>query len=112
MNEPLPPFTNVTLQTFASEGDLALANQKWEKLGPKFVGQLESKGLLSYEIATIWNKDSKLMRFVIFRYKSADAFKRCLPIWKEIEKTVFDGVLIKVSAYRGISEEYWTTSND
>jgi len=48
MNEPLPPFTNVTLQTFASEGDLALANQKWEKLGPKFVRQLESKGLLSY----------------------------------------------------------------
>ena len=112
MNEPLPPFTNVTLQTFASEGDLALANHKWEKLGPKFVRQLESKGLLSYEVATIWNKDSKLMRFVIFRYKSADAFKRCLPIWQEIEKTVFDGVLVKVNAYRGISEEYWTTSND
>ena len=105
------PFTNVTLQTFASEGDLALANQKWEKIGPKFVNRLEKNGLLSYEIATIWNKDSKLMRFVIFRYKSSDAFKRCLPIWEEIEKAVFDGVLIKVTAYRGVTEEYWTASD-
>ena len=105
------PFTNVTLQTFASEGDLALANQKWEKLGPKFVTRLEKNGLLSYEIATIWNKDSKLMRFVIFRYKSSDAFKRCLPIWEEIEKAVFDGALIKVAAYRGVTEEYWAASD-
>ena len=111
MSELNTPLTNVTLQTFASEGDLALANQKWENLGPKFVNRLGAKGLLSYEIATIWNKDSKLMRFVIFRYKSADAFKRCLPIWQEIEKTVFDGVLIKVTAYRGITEEYWTASD-
>ena len=105
------PFTNVTLQTFASEGDLALCNQKWEKLGPKFVNRLEKNGLLSFEIATIWNKGSKLMRFVIFRYKSSDAFKRCLPIWEEIEKAVFDGVLIKVTAYRGVTEEYWTASD-
>ena len=51
------------------------------------------------------------MRFVIFRYKSSDAFKRCLPIWEEIEKAVFDGVLIKVTAYRGVTEEYWTASD-
>ena len=111
MPEINAPFTNVTLQTFASEGDLALCNQKWEKLGPKFVNRLEKNGLLSFEIATIWNKDSKLMRFVIFRYKSSDAFKRCLPIWEEIEKAVFDGVLIKVTAYRGVTEEYWTASD-
>ena len=90
---------------------MALCNQKWEKLGPKFVNRLEKNGLLSFEIATIWNKDSKLMRFVIFRYKSSDAIKRCLPIWEEIEKAVFDGVLIKVTAYRGVTEEYWTASD-
>ena len=28
-----------------------------------------------------------------------------------IEKTVFDGVLIKVTAHRGITEEYWTASD-
>ena len=105
------PFISVTLQTFALEGDLALCNQMWEKLGPKFVNRLEKNGLLSFEITAIWNKDSKLMRFVIFKYKISDAFKRCPPIWEEIEKAVFDGVLIKVTAYRGVTEEYWTASD-
>ena len=48
---------------------------------------------ISYEVAKIWNKDSKLMRFVIFRYKSADAYKNCQPIWGEIEKAVFEGAI-------------------
>ena len=112
MSEIDTPFTNVTLQTFATEGDLALVNQKWEKLSPKFLERLKRKGLLSYEVAKIWNKDSKLMRFVIFRYKSADSYKGCLPIWSEIEQTVFDGALVKVTAYRGITEQYWTASEN
>ena len=102
------PFTNVTLQTFATEGDMALVNQQWEKLGAKYLERLKKNGLLSYEVAKIWNKDTKLMRFVIFRYKSADAYKNCQPIWSEIEKTVFKGAVIKVTAYRGITEEYWS----
>ena len=108
MSEIDAPFTNVTLQTFATEGDMALVNQQWEKFGPKYLERLKENGLLSYEVAKIWNKDTKLMRFVIFRYKSADAYKNCQPIWGEIEKTVFDGAVIKVTAYRGITEEYWS----
>ena len=54
------------------------------------------------------DKDSKLMRFVIFRYKSADAYKNCQRIWGEVEKAVFEGAIIKVTAYRGITEEYWS----
>ena len=34
------PFTNVTLQTFATEGDMALVNQKWEKFGSKYIERL------------------------------------------------------------------------
>ena len=109
MSEIDTPFTNVTLQTFASEGDMALVKQQWEKLGPKFLERLSKSGLLSYEVAKIWNKESKLMRFVIFRYKSADAYKNCQPIWDEVEKPVFEGAIIKVTAYRGITEEYWST---
>ena len=108
MSEIDTPYTNVTLQTFATQGDMALVNQQWEKLGPGFLERLKKNGLLSYEIAKIWNKDSKLMRFVIFRYKSADAFKSCQPIWTEIEKSVFEGAVVKVTAYRGITEEYWS----
>jgi hypothetical protein len=111
MSEINAPFTNVTLQTFASAGDFALANQKWKKLDPEFFNRLEKNGLLSHKIATKRNKDSKLMWFVIFQYKSSDAFKRCLPIWKGIEKSVFDNVLIKVIAYREVTMEYWTASD-
>ena len=66
------PFTNVTLQTFANEGDMALIDQRWEKYGPSFLKRLSERGLLSYERAQVWNRDSKLVRFVIFRYESAD----------------------------------------
>ena len=78
------------------------------KLGPKYLDRLSKNGLLSYKVAKIWNKDSKLMRFAIFRYKSANAYKNCLPIWSEVEKTVFEDAVIKVTAYRGITGEYWS----
>ena len=83
-------------------------NQKWEKRSPQFLERLKQKGLLSYEVAKIWNKDSKLRRFVIFRYKSVESYKGCLPMWSKIEKTVFDNALVRVTAYRGITEQYWT----
>ena len=99
-------LTNITLQTFASEGDAALIDQRWEKDGPGFLKRLFSAGLLSYEKGHIWNKDSKLMRFVIFKYSSPEALNKCLPIWKEVEKQMFENVVVKVTAYRGVSSEY------
>ncbi len=30
-------LTNITLQTFASEGDAALIDQRWEEKGPAFL---------------------------------------------------------------------------
>ena len=99
-------LTNITMQTFASEGDIALVDQRWEKDGPAFLKRLFASGLLSYEKGQIWNKDSKLMRFVIFKYGSSEALSRCLPIWKEVEKQMFENVVVKVTAYRGVSSEY------
>ena len=99
-------LTNITLQTFASEGDAAIVDQRWEKDGPVFLKRLFAAGLLSYEKGQIWNKDSKLMRYVIFKYASQEALKKCLPIWKEVEKHMFQNVVIKVTAYRGISSHF------
>ena len=103
-------LTNITLQTFASEGDAALIDQRWENDGPAFLKRLFAAGLLSYEKGHIWNKDSKLMRFVIFKYSSPEALNKCLPIWKEVEKHIFQNATIKVTAYRGVSSEYWEAS--
>ena len=103
-------LTNITLQTFGSEGDAALIDQRWEKEGPAFLKRLFAAGLLSYEKGQIWNKDSKLMRFVIFRYSSPEAMNKCLPIWKEVEKDIFQNSTVKTTAYRGITSEYWEAS--
>ena len=106
------PFTNVTLQTVASEGDMALIDQRWQEHGQQFLKRLSEQGLLSFERAQIWNKESKVMRFIIFRYQSADAVKKCAPIWKEVEKTIFKNAGVKVTAYRGVSMEYWVQEKD
>jgi len=45
MNEPLPPFTNVTLQTFASEGDLA-GKSEMGKTRPKVRKTIREQGAL------------------------------------------------------------------
>lgn len=103
-------LTNITLQTFASEGDAALVDQRWDQQGPGFLKRLFAAGLLSYEKGQIWNKDSKLMRFVIFKYSSPEALNKCLPIWREVEKHIFQNATIKVTAYRGITSEYWEAS--
>ena len=60
-------LTNITLQTFASEGDAALIDQRWETAGPSFLKRLFAAGLLSYEQVHSCNDDSKLMRFGIFK---------------------------------------------
>ena len=103
-------LTNITLQTFASEGDAALIDQRWERDGPAFLERLFAAGLLSNEKGHIWNKDSKLMRLVIFKYSSPEALNKGLPIWKEVEKYIFQSAVVKVTAYRGVSSEYWAPS--
>tara|TARA_B100001989_G_C24397535_1_gene392462 strand:+ start:110 stop:442 length:333 start_codon:yes stop_codon:yes gene_type:complete len=107
MNKYKNPLTNVTLQTFGSEGDIALVDKRWQEDGPKYMKRLFAAGLLSYEKGQIWNKNNKLMRFVIFRYGSTESMKKCLPIWAEVEKNVFLNATVKVTAYRGISTELW-----
>ena len=106
MNRENSVLTNITLQTFASEGDVALIDRRWDKDGHAFLKRLFAAGLLSYEKGQIWNKDSKLMRFVIFKYSSPEALNKCLPIWKEVEKHIFQNATVKTTAYRGITSEY------
>ena len=100
-------FTNVSIRTFASDVDAALFDKRWNSVGPTYLKRLGEKGLLSYETAKIWNKETSLMSFVVFRYGSAKAVKNCLPIWEKIEKTLFPDINIKMTACRGVTIEYW-----
>ena len=103
-------LVNITIQSFKSENELELSLLKWDSVKDKFMPRLDRKGLKRYSITRIWNKDSKLMRFVIFKYSSPEALNKCLPIWKEVEKHIFQNAVVKVTAYRGVSSEYWEPS--
>lgn len=100
-------FTNFSIRTFSSDADAALFDKRWNSVGTVYLKRLGEKGLLSDETAKIWNKETSLMSFVVFVYGSAKAVKNCLPIWEEIEKAIFPDINIKITAYRGVTMEYW-----
>ena len=100
-------FTNVSLQKFASEGDAALFDRNWTEHSPVLLKKLGDLGMVSFSATKAWNQDGDLTRMYIFEYESPEAVNACLPVWKEIEKLVFAGVSMKVTAYRGVSYETW-----
>ena len=106
MNRENSVLTNITLQTFASEGDVALIDRRWDKDGHAFLKRLFAAGLLSYEKGQIWNKDSKLMRFVIFKYSSPEALNKCLQFGKKLKNIFFRMQQLK-PLLTGITSEYW-----
>ena len=100
-------FTTVSVQKFASEGDVALFERNWGEHSPVLLKKLGDLGLISFTATKVWNQEDGLTRMYIFEYESPDAVKACLPVWKEIEKIVFAGVSMKVTAYRGVALESW-----
>ena len=101
------PLTNVSIQTFATEADRALHDERWAGIEKETMARLEANGLVSFKSMKVWNKDSKLLMVHIFEYKSANALKSCMPIWKEMEAVVFPGVAVKTVAYRGVVTDIW-----
>ena len=74
-------FTNVSVQKFASEGDAALFERNWGQHGPALLEKLGTLGLMTFTATKVW---------------------------KDIEKLVFSGVSMKVTAYRGVRQESWS----
>ena len=101
------PLTNVSIQTFATEADRALHDERWARIEKETLARLKENGLVSFKSMKVWNKDSDLLEVHIFEYSSPDAFKACLLIWREMEAIVFPGVAVKTVAYRGVVTELW-----
>ena len=95
-------FTNVSVQKFASEGDLALFERNWSEHR-----ELREKELVGFTAHQVWNQDENLTRMCIFEYESPEAVKTCLPVWKELETAIFGGIAMKLTAYRGVTVESW-----
>ena len=59
-----PGFTNVSVQKFASEGDLALFERNWSEHRELVLGKLGDKGLVGFTAHQVWNQDENLTRTV------------------------------------------------
>ena len=101
-------FINVSVQKFASEGDLALFERNWSEHKDLVLQKLGAKGMIGFTSQKVWNQDEDLTRMYIFKYESPEAVKACLPVWKELESILFAGIAMKVTAYRGVTLESWT----
>ena len=52
-----PGFTNVSVQKFASEGDLALFERNWSEHRELVLGKLCEKALVGFTAHQVWNQD-------------------------------------------------------
>ena len=102
-----PGFTNVSVQKFASESDLALFERNWSEHWDLVLGKLGAKGLVGFTAHQVWNQDENLTRMYIFEYGRPEAVKACLPVWKELETAIFGGIAMKLTANRGVTVESW-----
>jgi|TARA_Y200000002_G_C22359747_1_gene528566 hypothetical protein len=101
-------FTNVSVQKFASEGDMVLFERNWDEHSELVLKKLGQRGLLSFTAHKILNQDEDLTRMYIFEYESAEAVQACLPIWKGLETALFGNIAMKLTAYRGVQSARWT----
>ena len=98
---------NFTTQDFVSEKELELKLHRWDKVKDKYIPKLKVNGLLRVVTTKIWNKEGISRLGHLFEYEDEKAYKKCQPIFEEIERKEKEDQLIKVFANRGIIlEEY------
>ena len=98
---------NFTTQDFVSEKELELKLYRWYKVKDKYIPKLKANGLLRVVTTKIWNKEGISRLGHLFEYEDEKAYKKCQPIFEEIERKEKEDQLIKVFANRGIIlEEY------
>ncbi len=97
-----PKLINFTTQDFTSEKELELASLRWDQVKNSYYKRLKEKGLLRFVSLRIWNKENVSRLGFVFEYKDEEAFKACLPIWKEIDAMESQDMIIKTFSNRGI----------
>ena len=98
---------NLTTQDFILEKELELKLLRQDKIKDKFIPKLKTNGLLRLVTTKVWNKEEKSRLGHLFEYEDDKAYKKCLPIFQEIERNEKEDQLMKVFGNRGIIlEEY------
>ena len=97
-----PKLINFTTQDFTSEKELELASLRWDQVKDSYYKRLKEKGLLRFVSLRIWNRENVSRLGFVFEYEDEEAFKACLPIWKEIDAMESQDMIIKTFSNRGI----------
>ena len=74
---------------------------RWNEARDKYLSDLQSLGLVRWASMQIWNKQGKAQLAWLFEYEDPDAYKRCQPIFKQMEAD-FGDIEMQLTAYRGV----------
>ena len=96
---------NYTIQDFQTEKDMELNDFRWNQIKDKYLPKLKKNGLLRMVSMRIWNKENVFRTGHLFEYKDDISFKKCLPIWQEIDALEQKDTSIKYQSMRGIVTE-------
>ena len=76
---------NFTSGVFRSEKEMELYQFRWAQVREKYLPLLREQGLVRYAGMQIWNKQGKTQMGWLFEYSDPEAYKRCQPIFKDID---------------------------
>ena len=97
-------LVNFTSGVFKSEKGMELYQFRWAQVREKYLPLLREQGLVRYAGMQIWNKQGKTQMGWLFEYSDPEAYKRCQPIFKDIENDMGD-LELQLTAYRGVVVE-------
>ena len=92
---------NFTSGVFKSEKEMELYKFRWNEARDKYLTDLQSLGLVRWASMQIWNKQGKAQLAWLFEYEDPDAYKRCQPIFKQMEAD-FSDIEMQLTSYRGV----------
>ena len=92
---------NFTSGVFKSEKEMELYKFRWNEARAKYLDDLQANGLIRWATMQIWNKQGKSQLGWLFEYSDPDAYKKCQPIFKQIEAD-FGDIEMQLTAYRGV----------
>ena len=93
---------NFSIADYSSKSDLEHNLFKWNEVKDEYLSKLEAKGMIRFTILRIWNKDGIFRLGYLFEYEDELSFKKCQPIWQEIEKNQTSQAPVKIFSNRGI----------
>ena len=94
-------LVNFTSGVFKSEKEMELYRFRWNEAQDKYLDDLQANGLTRWASMQIWNKQGKSQLGWLFEYSDPDAYKKCQPIFKQMEAD-FGDIEMKLTAYRGV----------